>query len=275
MEQDPFTSSYAFAFRRYVAHPNETLLRAAYELGRQAVERGLSVLDLGTAHHEAVRSALRADPVPRDLEDVVSAAEGFFVESLGAFEMVQRGFHEAREAAAQEKRQAAMVRRLSGVLADASLAIDGSASLKEMLDFVAEQARELTEATTCTVVVAEDGDAAVEAVAHTDPDLAWPSEAVWTELPFVVRGDFAPDVGGGADLQRQDLRDRDERRNDVVSATLTSLDGRVLGRIEVAAKHGGGRFSELDEAVLVHLAQMVSAAVERAAFHQTDYGRKP
>jgi hypothetical protein len=34
------------------------LLRVAYELGRQAVSRQLSVLDLAVAHHEALLSAL-------------------------------------------------------------------------------------------------------------------------------------------------------------------------------------------------------------------------
>lgn len=46
-----------------------------------------------------------------------------------------------------------------------------------------------------------------------------------------------------------------------ITARLTALDGRVIGSIEVDS---GDDLSEIDDAVLQHLAQMVSAAVERA-----------
>ena len=57
--------------------------------------------------------------------------------------MVQRGYRAAREAARAERRQTEMSRQLSAFLADASLALDASDSLEEMLRLVAEQAREL------------------------------------------------------------------------------------------------------------------------------------
>ena len=85
------------------------------------------------------------------------AAGEFFLESLSSFEMVQRGFREAQEAARLERRQKEMSRQLSTFLADASLALDASDSLEEMLQLVAEQARELVGAECCVVTVATDG----------------------------------------------------------------------------------------------------------------------
>jgi GAF domain-containing protein len=50
-------------------------------------------------------------------------------------------------------------------------------------------------------------------------------------------------------------------------AALTALDGRHLGLIQVLDKQTGD-FTELDEATLVQLAQMASAAVERAQLYR-------
>ena len=121
----------------------------AYELGREAVGRRLSVLDLAVAHQEALLSALAAASSPEESQGVAGAAGDFFLESLSSFEMVQRGFAEARRTARLERRQNEMSRRLSAFLADASLALDASDSLEEMLRLVAEQARELVGADCC------------------------------------------------------------------------------------------------------------------------------
>jgi GAF domain-containing protein len=47
----------------------------------------------------------------------------------------------------------------------------------------------------------------------------------------------------------------------------TAVDGRHLGLIQAFDKHTGD-FSELDEAMLVQLAQMASAAVERVQLYR-------
>jgi GAF domain-containing protein len=52
-----------------------------------------------------------------------------------------------------------------------------------------------------------------------------------------------------------------------VAAALTTLDGRELGAIVTLDKHEGD-FTETDEAVLVHLAQMASAALERGRLYE-------
>ena len=71
--------------------------------------------------------------------------------------MVQRGFKEARQAFLAERRTTDLSRQLSTFLADASLALEASDSLTEMLRLVAEQARELVGAECCVATVAVDG----------------------------------------------------------------------------------------------------------------------
>lgn len=224
---EEFRAAYGVALRSYVADGTEADLRTAYELGREAVVRELSVLDLTLAHHDALLEAL--GEANADVDHVVRAAAAFVLESLAAFEMVRRGFDEAREAALLERRQAAMLRRLSGFLADVSLALATPGSLDEMLQLVAEQARELVGCDWCRVRIAVGPDDVREAVS-SEPD------------------------EGAADV-------------DAVAA-LTALDGRAIGSIELARKRDG-EFGGADEAVLAHLAQMVSAAVERTWLYQS------
>ena len=61
--QNELRRSYAAGLQAYLREPNERTLRAAYELGREAVTRELDVLDLALVHHEALGALLRAaDP---------------------------------------------------------------------------------------------------------------------------------------------------------------------------------------------------------------------
>jgi Phosphoserine phosphatase RsbU, N-terminal domain len=214
-----FGAAYTTAFRAYVADETEADLRSAYELGREAVCSELSMLDLTLVHHNALLDVLRETPAS-DVERVTRAAAAFVLESVSAFEMVRRGFAEARAATLAERRQATMLRQLSNFLADGSLALVGSESLEEMLQIVAEQALELVGGDSCRVSVVGDDGEIHEAVSASDVDAT-----------------------------------------ESIAAQLTALDGRVIGSIDVAS---GDDWSEIDDAVLQHLAQMVSAAVERA-----------
>src|SRR5919202_582716 len=94
-----------------------------------------------------------------------AAAGDFFLESLSAYEMLQRLLRETRAEARAEQRQTALLRRLSGFLADASIALDADASLEEILQLVAEHALEVVDAAACTVRLAPGPErpAAVEA----------------------------------------------------------------------------------------------------------------
>jgi hypothetical protein len=90
-----FGPDYDAAFSRYVSRPGEGGLAAAYEIGRAAVARGLSLLDLSAMHHAALLRELRAARLPDGAEGVVVAASAFFREVLATFEIARRGFLEA------------------------------------------------------------------------------------------------------------------------------------------------------------------------------------
>jgi GAF domain-containing protein len=232
---EDFARRYAAALEAATGESGEAALHAAYELGRGAVNAELSVLDLAAVHHDALLARVRAAAGPEELERAVRTAGDFFLESLSAYEMLQRVLRESRAAARAEQRQTALLRRLSGFLADASIALDADASLEEILQLVAEHALEVVDAAACTVRLAPapDRPAAVEAVALAEPD------------------DAAPDQPEAARL----------------GAPLTALDGREVGGVELTGR-GGRTFSELDQAALVQLAQMASAAIERAELYR-------
>ena len=236
-----FGASYGDAFSAFLAHRAEPELQAAYELGREAVTGGLSVLDLAVAHHDALANALAGT---NDARTVAVAGGDFFLEALSAYEMVQRGFREARDAAALERRQADLLRQLSNFLADASLALGASDSLKEMLQLVAEQARELTRADTSLVTLDLERGDRVEVVSATEVD-------TWSRPAQDIAASGAATADGAG-----------ERRT--LSEPLTTLDGRAIGSIEVSSDE----FTDLDAAVLVQLAQMASAAVERRRLYR-------
>lgn len=214
-----FAASYAETLAGYLDRQDERQLRAGYELGREAVLGELSVLDLSLVHHEALAAAMQEAP---ETDMVVRAGE-FFLEALSAYEMVRRGFQEAQEAAAVERHQADLLRQLSNFLTDAAVAHGARDSLEEVLQLVAEQARELLRAETCRVSLAVPGRGALAAIAAE---------------PTALRP--------GAHLR-------------TFREALETLDGRPVGLIEVTVAAP----TSLDEALLVQLAQMASAAVER------------
>ena len=251
-DDDVFRRSYAFTLRRYLRHETEDLLHAAYELGREAVGRGLTVLDVAHAHHGALAAAVRDGGEREDASLIIERAGALLLESLAAFEMVKRGYGEAQQAAADERRNARMLRHLSALLGDASLAAGEDRGLAEMLTIVVEQARELTAADRSRVSLtgARPGE-----VSFCARDGSWDDdpEAGWTGLRAMA---VAEEAGGEAEPERDRLEE-----------PLTALDGRVLGSLEIQACPGR-HFGEADRAVLRQVADMASAAVERLEMHR-------
>ena len=237
-----FRSRYGSAFATFVNERNERSLRGAYELGRDAVKAELSVLEIAGAHHGALARAFVGVP-EEDIAAICTAGADFLVESLAAFEMVQRGSSDAWRAAFVERRNARMLRQLSTLLADESLAAGDRESLEEIFQLVAEQAREMTGARCGSVHVLGRGGstAAIHARSVFDGD------DTWSEV-----------------RQPRDATSREPRsEREAIHAQLLSLDGSTLGWIEVEDKQSGS-FSPADEAVLTQVAQMTAAAVERA-----------
>lgn len=268
-----FRGAYAAALGDYLREPCEASLSAAYELARDAVSRHLSVLDVAVAHQEALVSALVQAPDTAEVERVTRAAGDFFLEGLSAFEMVNRGFHEARLAASLERRQTELSRQLSAFLADASLADQSHDSMEEMLQLVAEQAREIVGAVCCVATVALPGrPRAAEGASYPEEDRRWATFVRWLDLPGVyglIRESGGSARLGGDELARAPLfraADGPHPLRGWLGASLTALDGSELGAIQLFDTRAAA-FTVDDESALVHLAQMASAAVERARLY--------
>ena len=265
-EADDLGRRYAAALHQAAGEPGERSLSAAYELGRDAVRSGLSVLDLAAIHNDAVAAEVRAAPDTPAAERTTDAAGAFFLESLSAYEMLQRVLRETRERARLEQRQTALLRRLSGFLGDASLAADANASVHEVLQLVAEHALDFVDAAACRACLGPtDSDPSVlEAVASTGtaelPDaatlqrLAELHDELGPTGPIrLTPGEVVQRVPGGEVAW--------------LAAPLTALDGRQVGFVHLFGV-GDASFSDVDEAVVAQLAHMASATFERMQLYR-------
>jgi transcriptional regulator with GAF, ATPase, and Fis domain len=274
-ELQNFGRRYREGFGAYLREPDERALSRAYELGRSAIVHQLSILDLASAHQEVLLERARCQSDSTEPEKLIKAAGDFFLESVSAFELASRALQTARENALVERHHASVLRRLSTFLADASLALDASESLEEMLQLVAEHARELTGAERCAArVTLDDTTPPIDALAADDNEPAVARQA--DELVALYRA-LKPPSGSlrmtAADLDRHraghaltKTPDGTWKPRGWLAASLTALDGRPLGLIQAFDKEHSD-FSELDEAILLQLAQMASAAVERTQLY--------
>ena len=139
-----FASDYADALRLHAAQPGEAGLTAAYELGRQALDRGYSMLELVAMHLELRRAIVQEVGIAplRDLD-------AFLSEALAAFEITQQGYVESHRAAAAEHDRAEWL----GGLSEAYLAIAGAETLKERLEQVCIQAQRFLNAADAHLVL--------------------------------------------------------------------------------------------------------------------------
>ncbi len=266
--------AYRSALDDYLRDPTEKALRVAYELGREAVSRELSVLELAVIHQESLLAALADATDAAEVQRLTSTGGDFFLESLSSFEMVQRGLEAARRALRSERRNTELSRQLSTFLTDVSLALDASNSLDEMLRLVAELARELIGADCCVATVGmADQPRTAEGASHPQEDVRWTTIVRWLDLAAVY--DLVRRSGGSVRITGEQLArlpgfaiagDQTPLQG-WLAASLTALDGSALGAIQLFDKQEG-RFTGDDEAALVHLAQMASAAVERTRLYQ-------
>ena len=271
-----FVPRYRDVFATYLRERGEHALTRAYELGRSAVAQDLSALDLAAAHQEVLLERVRSSTDPTGDEELIQAAGEFFLESMSAFEVLQRALQEVRETALVERRHATILRHLSSFLADVSLAFDASESLDELLQLVAEHARELTGAEQCAVrLMLDDDTPTIDSLAVEQHDAALGPQL--NEFAALYRA-LGPPAGSlrmtaveldrhRADHALREPADEGWRPRGWLAAPLTALDGRQLGLIQTFDKQSG-EFSELDEATLMQLAQMASAAVERAQLYR-------
>jgi len=91
-----FGQLYVAALETFLQSRDEAALSGAYELGRQAVVRGLGVLDMAGLHQAAL-AILVVSVSPIEQLRLGQAAADFFAEILSPFEMSFRGYRAANE----------------------------------------------------------------------------------------------------------------------------------------------------------------------------------
>ena len=82
---------YKTGLLRYLVRRDEAPLHTAYVIGRSAVAKGLSLLDLSEIHHEVLIELLQDTPA-EDLSRIATSAGQFFGEALATYDMTQRSF---------------------------------------------------------------------------------------------------------------------------------------------------------------------------------------
>src|SRR4051794_4427527 len=177
-----------------------------------------------------------------------------------------------REQQAAIRERAEMLHRLSTFLADASLALDAPGSLEEILQLVAEHARQLVGASRCRAEIRlPEGttiDAHTEAQPGTEPVSVPPADvaALYAAVAPGRRSLRMSSAELTAEPARRALEGAGDRVRSMRSwlvASLLPTDGEEVGLIQAFDKREG-EFTHLDEEVLVELAQIAAAAVERA-----------
>ncbi len=93
-----FRRQYKQALDRYLDEAGEDLLKEAYDLGRQALDGGMGLLDMTALQGRALSDALAARHRGEKSVGTVRSAQDFFVESLSPFEMTHLGFKDANAA---------------------------------------------------------------------------------------------------------------------------------------------------------------------------------
>lgn len=238
-----FADGYQAAFRDFLQGSGEAALETAYALGRQAVEEKMSVLDLAEIHHKVMAEELTSTNDREQLRAMAEASTAFLSESLSAFEMVQRGFHEVQEAALLEQQYAEQLR----ALADGSTALNSTFSVEEILRIMAELAPRIVGADKGIVAVRGENGMTVIGQSGWEP-------AISADLLAIFDGSVGRFHGpGGEELLVGAVKIGDDNR-----ATI------------ILAEKEGGAFSDRDEAVLAKLSQTCSVAIERAGLYERE-----
>lgn len=89
--------NYRVAYLRSLSRQPEPALTEGYAIGRSAVERGVSILEVAELHHELFLEELRGTP-EADVARVATASSAFLLEVLATFEMAQSALPRATAA---------------------------------------------------------------------------------------------------------------------------------------------------------------------------------
>jgi signal transduction histidine kinase len=91
------TSAYSAALRSYLCGAEESALLWAYEYGREALESGAGVLELGAVHREVVAALLEDVRDGAEAARIHRSAWTFFAETVAPVEMCLRGYQQSND----------------------------------------------------------------------------------------------------------------------------------------------------------------------------------
>lgn len=89
---------YRAAILNHFHNPCEASLATAYELGRLAISKQTTLIELASLHHRALQHVLGSTDGSQLQKEVLNFAAVFLAESLSPFEMTHRGFQDAVKA---------------------------------------------------------------------------------------------------------------------------------------------------------------------------------
>lgn len=181
--------------------------------------------------------------------------------------------YERQAAAATEAARAVQVAQLQG-LAAAALAVSSTLSVDETLEILTERARQIID---CHLAISglttnQDWGHAIHAVALSDKYAAWRDFAQKPDGSGVYR--LVCEANRPMRLTQAQLESHPAWRGfgkaagahpplrGWLAVPLIGVDGRNIGLIQLSDKDAG-EFTEADESILVHLAQMGAIAIEK------------
>jgi signal transduction histidine kinase/CheY-like chemotaxis protein len=135
----------ALALRHYLAGAEEDARLQAYQVARDGMATGLSLLDLVAHHNEALAMVLSAFFTPEEAIRAVRGSAELLAESLGPFEMAHRGFQEANETLARvnENLQREIAERLEAESAARLARADAERANNAKSEFLSRMSHEL------------------------------------------------------------------------------------------------------------------------------------
>jgi signal transduction histidine kinase len=224
---------YAKSLEGYLGGHGEEALRNAYEIGRTAIGRGLSVLDVAAMHHDALAGLLPRTIAPASLKQNLERANEFFAESVSPYEMARRGFQDAVSA----------LRRVNETLEQ---------EIQRMAHVVHDEAGQLLVAARLAMSgLAHDLGPSVESRVHEVAAILDQAEEQLRGLSHELRPRILDDLGLVPALRF--LADRVSKRSELSIRVESSPEARYASNVETAlyrivqealtnvAKHGQAR----------------------------------
>jgi signal transduction histidine kinase len=91
-------TAYPASLHNYLGGAGESALQQAYQIGRQALEAGTSLVAIAAVHHACLRKLLAHEVATAECDRILTGAAQFFAECVSPYEMTYGGFREANTA---------------------------------------------------------------------------------------------------------------------------------------------------------------------------------